>query len=135
MARWTIGALVVLVVLFAAAWVAALQVTGPPVVCVINGSAHSLVNIVVTTSAGERSFGNLEPRARRCHIVEADGGSGLAISLSAVGQTVSAGALGYLENSGGFCEVVTVDVKLHISSSPRCPSLESLACRLTRGCS
>jgi len=135
MVRKALGSLLFLC---AVGWVAALQGTGPPVVCIVNEAATSLSNVVLTTTGGRKAVGELAPGARRCCLVEALGESGLAISFTTSGRSVSADDLAYLESSGGYCEVVRVDAEMQVTSAfrdPKCSFLASLACRLTRRCS
>ena len=53
MTRRAIIGCVMVLALGAAVYLVAVQLMGPPVVCVVNESAHSLSDLVVTTNGGE----------------------------------------------------------------------------------
>ena len=82
-------------------------------------------------------LGELNPGDERCCPVEVRGESDLAISFSVAGRSASAGDLAYLEPEGGYCERIRVNESLSIANAEErssCGVFQSLACRLTRGC-
>ncbi|MCP9849815.1 hypothetical protein [Cyanobium sp. Morenito 9A2] len=87
--------------------------SGPKLV-VVNRSAATLDDVVVSGVGFERPIGALKGSEQRTLEVHPRGESGVRLRFKAAGRTIDSGELGYIENNPSYRVVASVEPSLEV---------------------